>query len=74
MPSGLNLVTGLPFDFTQYESEHSILDAELKSLVLSEIPSKSAKHKSKAKKAGADTVAAAAAVAAAAPKDAAPAQ
>lgn len=72
MPSGLNLVTGLPFDSTQYESEHSILDAELKNLVLSEIPSKSAKHKSKAKKTGADATGAAAA--AAPPKDAAPAQ
>lgn len=47
MPSGINLVTGLPFEFNQYESEHNILDAELKELVLSEIPNKSAKHKAK---------------------------
>lgn len=74
MPSGINLVTGLPFDASEYESEHNILDAELKNLVLSEIPNKSAKHKSKAKKAGGADAAAAAA--AAAPKDetAAPAQ
>lgn len=58
MPSGVNLVTGLPFDSAQYESEHSILDAELKNLVLSEIPNKSAKHKSKAKKTGTDAAAA----------------
>lgn len=50
MPSGINLVTGLPFDASQYESENNILDAEMKDLVLSEIPNKSAKHK--AKKAG----------------------
>lgn len=47
MPSGINLVTGLPFESDQYESEHNILDAEMKDLVLSEIPNKSAKHKSK---------------------------
>lgn len=47
MPSGINLVTGLPFESNQYESEHSILDAEMKDLVLSEIPNKSAKHKAK---------------------------
>lgn len=47
MPSGINLVTGLPFDVNQYESEHNILDAEMKDLVLSEIPNKSAKHKAK---------------------------
>lgn len=47
MPSGINLVTGLPVDLSQYESEHNILDAELKELVLSEIPNKSAKHKNK---------------------------
>lgn len=47
MPSGINLVTGLPFDASQYESEHNILDEEMKNLVLSEIPNKSAKHKSK---------------------------
>lgn len=47
MPSGINLVTGLPFDVSQYESEHNILDAEMKDLVLSEIPNKSAKHKAK---------------------------
>lgn len=47
MPSGINLVTGLPFEANQYESEHNILDAEMKDLVLSEIPNKSAKHKSK---------------------------
>ncbi|XP_031631384.1 proliferation-associated protein 2G4 [Contarinia nasturtii] len=49
MPSGLNLVTGLPFDVNQYESENNILDAEMKDLVLSEIPNKSAKHKAKSK-------------------------
>ncbi|XP_055311568.1 proliferation-associated protein 2G4 [Sitodiplosis mosellana] len=47
MPSGINLVTGLPFDVNQYESENNILDAEMKDLVLSEIPNKSAKHKAK---------------------------
>lgn len=47
MPSGINLVTGLPFDAAQYESEHNILNAEMKDLVLSEIPNKSAKHKAK---------------------------
>lgn len=47
MPSGINLVTGLPFDASQYESEHNILDEEMKNLVLSEIPNKSSKHKSK---------------------------
>lgn len=47
MPSGINLVTGLPFDINQYESENNILDAEMKDLVLSEIPNKSAKHKAK---------------------------
>lgn len=47
MPSGINLVTGLPFDVNQYETEHNILDAEMKDLVLSEIPNKSAKHKAK---------------------------
>lgn len=47
MPSGINLVTGLSFDVNQYESEHNILDAEMKDLVLSEIPNKSAKHKAK---------------------------
>lgn len=47
MPSGINLVTGLPFDVNQYECEHNILDAEMKDLVLSEIPNKSAKHKAK---------------------------
>lgn len=46
-PSGINLVTGLPFDTSQFESENHILDAELKELVLSEIPNKSAKHKAK---------------------------
>lgn len=49
MPSGINLVTGLPFDMNQYESEHNILNAEMKELVLSEIPNKSAKHKAKSK-------------------------
>lgn len=53
MPSGINLVTGLPFELDQYESEHNILDAEMKELVLSDIPNKSAKHK--AKKGGAKT-------------------
>lgn len=52
MPSGVNLVTGLPFELANYESEHNILDAELKELVLSEIPNKSAKHKSKNKSEG----------------------
>lgn len=47
MPSGVNLVTGLPVDVSQYESSHDILDAQLKELVLSEIPTKSAKHKAK---------------------------
>lgn len=47
MPSGINLVTGLPFELDQYESENNILDAEMKELVLSEIPNKSAKHKAK---------------------------
>lgn len=30
MPSGINLVTGLPFDADKYVSEHSVLDAALK--------------------------------------------
>lgn len=30
MPSGINLVTGLPFNVDKYESEHSVLDAALK--------------------------------------------
>lgn len=47
MPSGINLVTGLPFDLSKYESSNDILNAELKELVLSEIPNKSSKHKSK---------------------------
>lgn len=47
MPSGINLVTGLPFDEAKYVSEHNILDAQLKELVLSDLPNKSAKHKSK---------------------------
>lgn len=63
MPSGINLVTGLPFELNQYESEHNILDAEMKDLVLSEIPNKSAKHKSKkgkgAEKGASNTTAAA---------------
>lgn len=50
MPTGINLVTGLPFDVNQYESENDILDAEMKNLVLSEIPSKKTKSKSKAAK------------------------
>lgn len=47
MPSGINLVTGLPFDEPKFVSEQSILDAQLKELVLSDLPSKSAKHKGK---------------------------
>lgn len=47
MPSGINLVTGLPFELNQYDSENNILNAELRELVLSEIPNKSAKHKAK---------------------------
>lgn len=51
MPSGINLVTGLPFKMEKYQSEHSITDPELKELVTSDIkPSKNAKSKSKAKK------------------------
>lgn len=57
MPSGINLVTGLPFDLPKYESSYDILNAELKELVLSEIPNKSSKHKSK--KGGAAAAAAA---------------
>lgn len=49
MPSGINLVTGLPFDLASFESEHNILDAELKDLVLSEIPNKKSKHTAKKK-------------------------
>jgi len=49
MPSGVNLVTGLPFELEKFESEHNILDAELKELVLSDIPNKSAKSKAKKK-------------------------
>lgn len=30
MPSGINLVTGLPFQPDSYQSEHSITDPELK--------------------------------------------
>lgn len=30
MPSGVNLVTGLPFKLEKYQSEHSITDPELK--------------------------------------------
>lgn len=30
MPSGLNLVTGLPLDLEQYQTENDILDAKLK--------------------------------------------
>lgn len=30
MPSGVNLVTGLPFDLGKYESEYSVLDGALK--------------------------------------------
>lgn len=70
MPSGINLVTGLPFDLSKYESSNEILSAELKELVLSEIPNKSAKHKSKKGGAAAGkTAVPAAAVAAAAPTD-----
>ncbi|KAJ6644192.1 Proliferation-associated protein 2G4, partial [Pseudolycoriella hygida] len=51
MPSGINLVTGLPFKIEKYQSEHSITDASLKELVTSDIkPNKGAKSKSKAKK------------------------
>lgn len=71
MPSGLNLVTGLPFDVNQYESEHNILDAEMKDLVLSEIPNKSAKLKAKkaaaANKGASNTTTPAATAAAASP-------
>lgn len=63
MPSGINLVTGLPFELSKYESSNDILNAELKELVLSEIPNKSSKHKSK--KGGAAAGKPAAAVAAA---------
>lgn len=69
MPSGINLVTGLPFDVSQFESENNILDAELKDLVLSEIPNKSAKHKNK-KTAGAAKAATNAAPAAATKEEA----
>lgn len=61
MPSGVNLVTGLPFNVEKYQSEHSITDPELKELVTSDIkPSKGAKSKSKAKKAAETTPAVAA--------------
>lgn len=55
MPSGINLVTGIPFDATHYETDNSILDAEMKELVLSEIPNKSARHKAKKAAKGAAT-------------------
>lgn len=35
MPSGINLVTGLPFDLNKYESEHSLLDEALKVIRIS---------------------------------------
>lgn len=71
MPSGINLVTGLPFDLPKYESSYDILNAELKELVLSEIPNKSSKHKSK--KGGAAAAAKTAGTAAAANVAVAPA-
>lgn len=37
LPNGLVIVTGLPFDETLYESEHSIPDGELKDMVTSEL-------------------------------------
>jgi len=51
MPSGLNLVTGLPFDLDKYESEHSLLDEALKELVVTELSSKGARGKGKKKEA-----------------------
>lgn len=71
MPSGINLVTGLPFDLSTYDSTNEILSAELKELVLSEIPNKSSKHKSKK---GGKSGAAAATAAAPATNDEKPAE
>jgi len=57
MPSGINLVTGLPFKIEKFQSEHSITNPELKELVTRDIkPSKNAKSKSKAKKSAETTV------------------
>lgn len=46
-PSGPSQITGLPFDETMFESEHSIKDAELKSLLSSSLKHKSTKKKRK---------------------------
>lgn len=37
LPNGLQIVTGYPFDLTVYESEHSIVDEELKKMLESEL-------------------------------------
>lgn len=53
MPNGVNSVTGLPFDASNFKSEYSIEDAELKELVNTAISAKNAKKQQSHKKKGA---------------------
>lgn len=47
MPNGPHRITGLPFETDLYQSEHSIVDADLKSLLNSSANPKAAKKKKK---------------------------
>lgn len=48
MPNGPQKITGLPFDATLFESEHSIVDEEIKKLLSSSTRPKKPNKKKKA--------------------------
>lgn len=52
MPNGPHRITGIPFEIEQYESEHSITDPEIKSLLNSSANPKAAKKKKKKSESG----------------------
>lgn len=52
MPNGPHKITGLPFEPELYESEHSVTDPELKTLLNSSANPKSAKKKKKKSESG----------------------
>lgn len=47
MPNGPHKITGLPFETDQYQSQYSIVDPELKSVLNSSANPKAAKKKKK---------------------------